>query len=108
MGSTIDIPLQPLPVPRTETVASGLSLIPPLSRRGSGPGMIVLVPDGTPHAINIDKGAPSPALKWAEESYTVIEIRESALDEGDPLVRAIEELSKYEKCTPKDAVGLVG
>jgi carboxymethylenebutenolidase len=70
--------------------------------------MIVLVPDGTPHAINIDKGAPSPALKWAEESYTVIEIRESALDEGDPLVRAIEELSKYEKCTPKDAVGLVG
>ncbi|GES60460.1 LEA domain protein [Aspergillus terreus] len=107
MGSTTDIPLQPLPVPRTETLAPGLSLIPPLSRRGSGPGMIVLVPDGTPHAINIDKGAPSPALKWAEESYTVIEIRESALDEGDPLVRAIEELRKYEKCTPKDAVGLV-
>ncbi|KAF9890676.1 hypothetical protein FE257_005542 [Aspergillus nanangensis] len=107
MGSTTDNPPTPLPVPQAKQLEPGLSLLPPLSRRGYGPGMIVVVPDDAPQAISIDDGVPAPALKWAEESYTVVEIRESALDRAGLLGRAIEELARYEQCTPKDVVGLV-
>ncbi|KAL4897632.1 hypothetical protein BDV59DRAFT_197910 [Aspergillus ambiguus] len=106
----MDSPTQtphPLPVPRVKVLSPGFSLIPPLSRRGFGPGIIILVPDSTPPANSIIKGSPSPALKWAEESYAVIEIRESALLEGDILGRAIEELHHDDTCVPKDSVGLV-
>ncbi|KAF9888259.1 hypothetical protein FE257_008828 [Aspergillus nanangensis] len=107
MGFSIDVPPQPLPVPTVNELEPGFSILPPLSRRGTGPGMIVLVPDSAPHAININEGVPAPALKWAEESYTVVEIRESALHRADLLDRAIQELAQHEKCTPKDVVGLV-
>lgn len=70
--------------------------------------MIVLVPDSAPHAINIKDGVPAPALKWAEESYNVVEIRESALLHGDPLTQALDELKKIDECKPSDVVGLVG
>lgn len=108
MGSSIDIPLQALPVPKVLELEHGIALLAPLSRRGHGPGLIVLVPDFTRHSIAIDDGVPSPALKWAEESYTVIEIRQSALDREGSLEKAISALNQHEKCVPKNVIGLVG
>ncbi|KKK20850.1 hypothetical protein ARAM_005296 [Aspergillus rambellii] len=69
--------------------------------------MIVLVPDSSLSAISINDGVPAPAVKWAEEGYAVIEIRESAVETAGLINRALEELSKHEKCTPKGSVGLV-
>ncbi|KAL4902942.1 hypothetical protein BDW74DRAFT_54754 [Aspergillus multicolor] len=101
------IPLQPLPVPTVHKIGPGITLLSPLSRRGYGPGTIVLVPDNAPSPLHLENGTPSPSLKWAEESYTVIEIRESVLKREPALDLALESLNGFEKCTPKSVVGLV-
>ncbi|KAB8254973.1 hypothetical protein BDV32DRAFT_142441 [Aspergillus pseudonomiae] len=65
-------------------IKSGVVLLPPLSRRGIGLGMIV-----------------------AEKGYTVIEIRKSALDHRYIINQAIEAVTRHEKCSPKHTIGLV-
>lgn len=49
--------------------AGSLSLQPPLTRRGHGPGLIVFVPalDGKTRAETLD---PEPVQKWAEGART--------------------------------------
>ncbi|KAL4994680.1 hypothetical protein BDV10DRAFT_176333 [Aspergillus recurvatus] len=101
------IPLKPLPTPTVHDIEPGICLLPPLSRRGHGPGMIVLVPDIAPSQLYLDNGVPGPSLKWAEEGYAVIEIRESAFKHGFALDVALHQLNEHEKCSPKGVVGLV-
>ncbi|OGM40678.1 LEA domain protein [Aspergillus bombycis] len=103
----IDIPLKVLPTPKIYEVKSGVVLLPPLSRRGIGPGMIVVLSDGASSQLLLADGVLMPSLKWAEEGYTVIEIRESALDRGDVINQAIEAMTRHEKCSPKHTIGLV-
>ncbi|KAL4946415.1 hypothetical protein BDV06DRAFT_234019 [Aspergillus oleicola] len=102
-----EIPLNPLPVPDAHEIEPGVSILPPLSRKGHGPGMILLVPNCAPGPLAIDNGVPSPALKWAEEGYTVAEIRESAFEHGFALEKALEALSAHEKCLAEGGIGLV-
>lgn len=102
----------PIPVPSLKRLAPGVILSQPLSRKGSGPGLIVIVnqsgaTDDT--TLRIENGVPSPLMKWGEESYTVVELLEEAFFEGkDPISLAVSELSKAEKCEPKNAVGVIG
>ena len=109
------IPVKPLPVVRQTALEDGLSLLLPLSRRGVGPGMIVLVPSNgndDPHrSVAIRNGVPWPMIKWAEESYTVVEVQASALAAGSAakvLARALQALEECAECQPKKTVGLVG
>lgn len=69
--------------------------------------MIIVVPDSTQSNLSIIDGVPSPLIKWAEESYTVVEIQESALS-ADILQRAIEAVFESASCVTKEKVGLVG
>lgn len=69
--------------------------------------MIIVVPKSTQSNLAIIDGVPSPLMKWAEESYTVVEIEERALS-ADILQRAIKAIFESESCVPKEAVGLVG
>jgi carboxymethylenebutenolidase len=69
--------------------------------------MIIVVPDSTQSNLSIIDGVPSPLIKWAEESYTVVEIQESALS-SDILQRAIRAIFESESCVPKEKVSLVG
>ena len=69
--------------------------------------MIIVVPDSSKSNLSIIEGVPSPLIKWAEESYTVVEIQESALA-GDILQRAVKAIFMSESCVPKEKVGLVG
>jgi len=106
----VDISKPPptLPAPNLTSVSSGVSLLPPLSRNGVGPGIIILTPDSEEN-LAIKHGVPSPLRKWGEEGYTVIEIQEKAIkSDKDVLKRAILALSQCEKCEPKGVVGLVG
>lgn len=84
----------------------------PLSRAGKGPGMIVLLPETMNHAlhVNLENGIPSPHYKWAEESYTVIQIEESALKKNaeQAIKQAVATLSSCDSCEPKDKIGIVG
>lgn len=74
--------------------------------------MIVVVPNKT-DAENLDQyheGNPSPRLKWAEESYAVVEIQSSALesvDIGDVLRAALDGLKSCSSCDDGNGVGLI-
>ncbi|KAJ5381576.1 uncharacterized protein N7496_004004 [Penicillium cataractarum] len=105
-----DITKPPLPLPTTQLteLEPGLSIVLPLSRRGHGPGLIILVPD-TDQSLAIIDGVPSQMIKWAEEGYTVVEIQRRALITGarEVLTKAIQALESCDKCDPKDKVGLI-
>lgn len=103
-------PAPPLPSPVLTAVLPGVSLLQPLSRRGTGPGMIVLAADYGGDSLAITEGVPSPLVKWAEEGYTVVEIKAEALKAGgsDPIRSAIETLYECDVCEPKDKIGLTG
>lgn len=105
---------QPPVLPRTtlRRITPNITLLEPLSRRGCGPGLVVLVSesgavDGA-SATKIEHGIPCPLMKWAEESYTVVEITQEALfREIDPLKLALTELAACETTEPKNAVGII-
>jgi carboxymethylenebutenolidase len=100
----------PVPVPTIQLVelGPGISLLQPLSRRGHGPGLIILSPSSSSGGVAIEDGIPSPLMKWAEEGYTVVELRARAWADGhDHIGVALAGLSQSEKCEPKGQVGLV-
>lgn len=109
MYADISKPPAPLPQSELKTVGSGVSILSPLSRRGVGPGLILLVPS-VDNALAIEEGVPALPLKWAEEGYTVIAIQPTAFKIGarETLELAIQTFRKSDKCDPKDVVGLVG
>lgn len=101
-----------LPKTVLQVVGHGITLVQPLSRRGFGPGIVVLVPEsGTSgdSVLRIDDGVPSPLMKWAEEGYVVVEVTEAALAASpDALALALGELERNDATVPKNVVGLVG
>lgn len=109
MFNDITKPPPPLPSPELTEVIPGVHLLRPLSRRGTGPGMIILSSDYH-DSLTIEQGVPSPSVKWAEEGYAVIEIQVKALTAGktDVIKHALEALQGCEQCEPKGQVGLVG
>ncbi|KAH6857161.1 hypothetical protein B0I37DRAFT_369303 [Chaetomium sp. MPI-CAGE-AT-0009] len=84
-----------------------ISIQPPLSRRGNGPGLVLVVPrdlDLSRHEKTLD---PPPQQKWAEEGYAVAQI----LDDGrssiaDQLRVATAKLAELPECSG-DKIGLV-
>lgn len=98
----------PVPVPpmKPERVADGVTLVRPLSRKGVGPGMIILSPnDEAASPIEIEDGIPSLRMKWAEEGYCVVEIRAQA--SSSALKAAVAALSDCHECQPNDKMGLI-
>ena len=108
MYGDISKPPQPLPQPRLHEIQPGLCLLPPLTRSGQGgPGIIVIVSDGTP-SLRIEKGVPSPLLKWAEEGYAVAEVKAFTLaGNAEVLKQAVEALNQCKECETKEKMGLV-
>lgn len=103
----ITIPPARLSTIHTTQLTDGMILLLPLTHRGHGPGLILLVPD-TDRSLEIVDGVPSPAIKWAEEGYCVIEIQKSAFTASqDFLNTATKALKNCLKCD-SGGVGLVG
>ncbi|KAI4865178.1 carboxymethylenebutenolidase [Hypoxylon rubiginosum] len=82
----------------------------PLSRRGHGPGLLLLVDadlDLRKHDKTLD---PPPLYKWTEEGFAVAQLR-LAKPEGDltpeDLRLALSELSKLPSCDQKDKIGVI-
>ena len=110
MYADISKPAPSLPKPRLQTIGAGLRLLPPLSRLGHGPGILLLVADSeTDTSLTIDNGVPGSLIKWAEEGFTVVEIKASALAEARNALRtAIEALRQCAECDFDAKVGMVG
>lgn len=110
MYADISKPPPPLAQPQLKDISQGLNILPPLTRcKEAGPGVIILVPDGSP-SVQIEKGVPSLSLKWAEEGYAVAEVQASYFEGEDSssLKRAIDALKDCAECSSADRVGLVG
>lgn len=89
---------------KPETLAGGVTLIRPLSRKGTGPGLILLT-SNSESAVEIQDGIPSLRMKWAEEGYVVVEIKSEA--SSSALKLAVTKLDECKECEPKEKVGLV-
>ncbi|CZS80789.1 unnamed protein product [Fusarium graminearum] len=101
MFADITQPPKPLPTPQLKAVRPGVSLLPPLSRRGHGPGLVVLAPSSG-DLLKIEDGVPSVLVKWAEEGYTVVQIDASAFKEGDSKDVLREALETMHQCDKYD------
>jgi hypothetical protein len=109
MFADITQPPEPLPTPQLKAVRPGVSLLPPLSRRGRGPGLVVLTPTSE-DPLKIEDGVPSVLIKWAEEGYTVVQIDASAFEDGNSVDILREALGTIHQCDKYDEgkIGLVG
>jgi carboxymethylenebutenolidase len=108
----VDISKPPKAMPKAQpkTIQLGITLLPPLSHRGHGPGLILLVPDSNSQ-LTITDGVPSAIIKWAEEGYTVVTLQASALKAESPasiLGQSVAALTSCKQCDTKDKIGLVG
>lgn len=88
-----------------------LTVQPPLSRRGHGPGLILLV-DGSLDLSKHDKTLdPPPLQKWAEEGYAVAQLvlREPGSHVGAPdLRKVVAALASLPACDQSEKLGVVG
>ena len=107
----ISKPPAPLPSAKLQVLKPGVSLQPPLTRLGSGPGLILFTTDDIyDEEVTQRDDAPTAVLKWAEEGYTVVQISAAAVGKSkieDLLTEAVKAIERCEACQPKDKVGLV-
>ena len=95
---------------RAFNISPHLKLQPPLSRRGTGPGLILVLD----HYALLEQSEkhldPPPLTKWAEEGYAVAQILVPGnTDDGGefPLERAIEGLRGLKECETEHGFGLI-
>lgn len=106
MASPYPVP-KPVPPPNPQKVATGVTLLSPQSRKGTGPGIIVL-PPANAKGVRLEDGIPSPLLKWAEEGYCVAEVVKEAWDHSEsPLNVAADALKAAAANDSKEVLGLV-
>lgn len=102
----------PLPPTKIHRIAPDVNLLEPLSRRGTGPGIVAVVHETglvSDHEARIEDGVPSGIMKWAEEGYAVVELLPEVWESGErlPLVEAVDALRMCKTCEPKGQVGLI-
>nr|XP_031864425.1 uncharacterized protein CI109_000339 [Kwoniella shandongensis]KAA5531497.1 hypothetical protein CI109_000339 [Kwoniella shandongensis] len=88
----------PLPSAPRIPIAPNVLIQPPLTRRGYGPPLVLLLPnipnpppigEATPTTEQID---PEPVQKWAEEGFTILAIFASKGDQDEwSMLKALEE-----------------
>ena len=100
----------PLPSAKPATISSNVVVQPPLTRRGHGPGLILLVPTGLDLSGSDKTLDPPPLQKWAEEGFAVAQITLGEA-QGDKfhihLQEATNALSKLKECDSVDSMGLI-
>ncbi|KAI1505114.1 hypothetical protein F5X99DRAFT_416203 [Biscogniauxia marginata] len=118
-------PALPLPSAPLVPLTANASLQPPLTRRGHGPGLIIVTPgtdddddvagraagDGRPETLD-----PSPQKKWAEEGYAVVRVvfgKDNAAAAGWDVETALgsgaaaDALVELGSCDVKDKFALI-
>ena len=111
---SLDERLVPLPNAALIQISSNIVLQPPLSRRGTGPGIIIFLPDPA-HLVLADQSVtkpldPDPITKWAEEGFAVVAITGS--DEVPSVTHALKEaleaLQALEQVDIKEKFAVIG
>ena len=81
-------------------------LQPPLSRRGTGPGLLIILPSHTAPSKGKKPLDPEPVQKWAEEGFAVVGITPSETL-ADDVLRAIGALQALSTLDTKDKFGII-
>ncbi|PGH35276.1 carboxymethylenebutenolidase [[Emmonsia] crescens] len=114
----------PLPSAPPKQLSPNLTLQPPLSRRGHGPGLLLVLPDNMVLDKTKETLDPPPLQKWAEEGYSVVEVRmpapATATGSAEPgsgsgsgfsvlfeIQQGLEALKALAECDVKDKFGLI-
>ena len=99
-----------LPSARPFDVSSNVVIQPPLTRRGHGPGLLLLIPTGIDLEGSDKTLDPPPLQKWAEEGYAVAQI---ILEEAQSstferhMQDAIATLSELKECDSTESLGVI-
>ncbi|KAI8227648.1 hypothetical protein K4K54_002773 [Colletotrichum sp. SAR 10_86] len=90
-------------------MSPSITIQPPLSRRGHGPGLIILVEAGIDLAKHDKILDPPPAQKWAEEGYAVAQVvvAPGLANIPNDITSAIAQLKALESCDDKDKFGVI-
>lgn len=92
----------------------GIQLYSPLSRKGHGPPLIIVVPEASAGVRGQTPTQTKPTLssqqKWAEEGFTVVQIQPSSFDEGGADAALKNAFKGLDECTSCDGgnAGLIG
>lgn len=106
---------QPVPLPSAPLlIISETEVVqPPLTRRGTGPGLILVLPD--PRDLDIRKEGPKPldpepVQKWAEEGFAVSAITPSSSDWSfeNSLKRSIDALLGLNELDTRAKFAVIG
>ncbi|OAQ65257.1 dienelactone hydrolase [Pochonia chlamydosporia 170] len=97
----------PLPSAPLQQLTPQTVLQPPLSRRGTGPGLILLLPPNIDPSTRPEKPLdPEPVQKWAEEGFTVVGI--TGTSDMVPLITdAVDIIKTHENVNIKDKIGII-
>ena len=82
-----------LPNAKSYSPYPGLMLQPPLTRRGHGPGLILVIPEGLDVGPSEKTLDPPPLQKWAEEGFVVAQV---TIPDGDqaPIRRQLSDATE--------------
>ncbi|KAJ7265855.1 hypothetical protein B0H12DRAFT_173017 [Mycena haematopus] len=102
-----DEQLVTLPSAPQITLAEGLVLQPPLTRRGTGPGLIAFIPLDSTLNLSSRSGDdkpldPEPVQKWAEEGFAVVGITVGPESVHVNLKKAIDGLLNLPELDTRD------
>lgn len=102
-----------LPSAPLVALAANAVLQPPLSRRGTGPGLIALLPPATAFTARtrVEKALdPEPVQKWAEEGFAVVGVTtsKSGWSVSDAFKKGIDALLELKELDTKDKFAVVG
>lgn len=96
--------------PPSRQISPHLTLQPPLSRRGKGPGLILILDHYALIEVSEKNLDPPPLQKWAEEGFAVAQVLvPGKVEDGGefPLDKALEVLKGCEGCVFGKGVGVV-
>lgn len=86
----------------------------PLSRRGRGPGLLLLTPENNAARTDRKTLDPEPYQKWAEEGFVVVNVtfpdhvlETSPIDLESYLETGLQDLKSSPACTDPDKLGLI-
>jgi carboxymethylenebutenolidase len=100
-----------LPSAPLVTLAPDIVLQPPLSRRGHGPGLLIILPTVYEECKGKNETLdPDPLQKWAEEGYAVVRIITSGdrHELSSSFKRGLDALVALEECDEKENFGVIG
>lgn len=101
----------PLPNAQPVKLAPNLTIHAPLSRKGYGPGVLIVRSSVSSDQRNAEKTLdPEPLQKWAEEGFVSVEVEvsEDLQSMQEIFHQALSALETHEKCDKKSRYGLIG